>query len=137
MLESPPPNPFPRSGNRAQRTEHIVFAVNCGLAVNPDQDRAQIEGGSASCPGAIMAEEITLTAGKVDQGNFDGYTALRIDAVPAAEVHILPSANTPSGIGEPGASPIGPAGANAVYKALGKRIRVILSPDRSMPDVTS
>lgn len=107
------------------KVERVVAAVDCGLAVNPDQVRAQIEGGIGFGLGAILGEEITLTAGKVDQANFDTYTPLRIDAMPAVEVHILASTNPPSGIGEPGVPPIGPAVANALYKALGKRIRVL------------
>ncbi|TDX88311.1 isoquinoline 1-oxidoreductase beta subunit [Neorhizobium sp. R1-B] len=112
-------------GSGGIKVERVVAAVDCGLAVNPDQVRAQVEGGIGFGLGAILGEEITLTAGKVDQGNFDAYTPLRIDAMPAVEVHILASTNPPSGIGEPGVPPIGPAVANAIYKALGKRIRVM------------
>jgi len=107
------------------KVERIVAAVDCGLAVNPDQVRAQVEGGIGFGLGAIMGEEITLSQGKVDQGNFDAYTPLRIDAMPIVEVHILASVNPPSGIGEPGVPPVGPAVANAIYKATGKRIRVM------------
>lgn len=112
-------------GNGSFKVERVVAAIDCGLAVNPDQVRAQIEGGIGFGLGAVMAEEITLTAGKVDQGNFNMYTPLRIDAMPAVEVHILAAANPPSGIGEPGVPPVGPAVANALYKALGKRIRTL------------
>ncbi|QFI69078.1 xanthine dehydrogenase family protein molybdopterin-binding subunit [Sinorhizobium alkalisoli] len=112
-------------GNGGIKVERVVAAVDCGLAVNPDQVRAQVEGGIGFGLGAILGEEITLTDGQVDQGNFDLYTPLRIDAMPRVEVHIVPSANPPSGIGEPGVPPIGPAVANAAYKALGKRIRVL------------
>ena len=112
-------------GKGSIKVERVVAAVDCGLAVNPDQVRAQVEGGIGFGLGAILGEEITLSEGKIDQGNFDLYTPLRIDAMPAVEVHILASANPPSGIGEPGVPPIGAAVANAVYKALGKRIRVM------------
>ncbi|MBB4184684.1 isoquinoline 1-oxidoreductase beta subunit [Sinorhizobium terangae] len=112
-------------GNGGIKVERVVAAVDCGLAINPDQVRAQVEGGIGFGLGAILGEEITLTDGKVDQGNFDVYTPLRIDSMPKVEVHIVPSANPPSGIGEPGVPPIGPAVANAAYKALGKRIRVM------------
>lgn len=107
------------------KVERVVAAVDCGLAINPDQVRAQVEGGIGFGLSAILGEEITLTDGKVDQGNFDMYTPLRIDAMPKVEVHIVASANPPSGIGEPGVPPIGPAVANAAFKALGKRIRVM------------
>ncbi|WEX74947.1 xanthine dehydrogenase family protein molybdopterin-binding subunit [Sinorhizobium numidicum] len=112
-------------GNGQIRVERVVAAVDCGLAINPDQVRAQVEGGIGFGLSAILAEEITLTDGRVDQGNFDMYTPLRIDAMPKVEVHIVASANPPSGIGEPGVPPIGPAVANAAYRALGKRIRVM------------
>ncbi|MDX0366122.1 molybdopterin-dependent oxidoreductase [Sinorhizobium meliloti] len=107
------------------KVERVVAAVDCGLAINPDQVRAQVEGGIGFGLSAILGEEITLTDGKVDQGNFDMYTPLRIDAMPKVEVHIVASANPPSGIGEPGVPPIGPAVANAAFEALGKRIRVM------------
>jgi isoquinoline 1-oxidoreductase beta subunit len=107
------------------KVERVVAAVDCGLAINPDQVRAQVEGGIGFGLSAILGEEITLTEGQVDQGNYDMYTPLRIDAMPKVEVHILASANPPSGIGEPGVPPIGPAVANAAFKALGKRIRVL------------
>ncbi|WP_026618376.1 isoquinoline 1-oxidoreductase subunit beta [Ensifer sp. WSM1721] len=112
-------------GNGGIKVERVVAAVDCGLAINPDQVRAQVEGGIGFGLSAILGEEITLTDGKVDQGNFDTYTPLRIDAMPKVEVHIVASANPPSGIGEPGVPPIGPAVANAAYRALGKRIRVL------------
>lgn len=107
------------------KVERVVAAVDCGLAINPDQIRAQVEGGIGFGLSAILGEEITLTDGQVDQANFDTYTPLRIDAMPKVEVHILASANPPSGIGEPGVPPIGPAVANALYRALGRRIRVM------------
>ncbi|MDX0547097.1 xanthine dehydrogenase family protein molybdopterin-binding subunit [Sinorhizobium medicae] len=107
------------------KVERVVAVVDCGLAINPDQVRAQVEGGIGFGLSAILGEEITLTDGKVDQGNFDMYTPLRIDAMPKVEVHIVASSNPPSGIGEPGVPPIGPAVANAAFKALGKRIRVM------------
>ena len=112
-------------GNGQIKVERVVAAVDCGLAINPDQVRAQVEGGIGFGLGAILGEEITLTDGEVDQGNFDMYTPLRINAMPKVEVHIVASANPPSGIGEPGVPPIGPAVANAAFKALGKRIRVM------------
>ncbi|MBP2234035.1 isoquinoline 1-oxidoreductase beta subunit [Sinorhizobium kostiense] len=112
-------------GNGGIKVERVVAAVDCGLVINPDQVRAQVEGGIGFGLGAILGEEVTLTDGQVDQGNFDLYTPLRIDAMPSVEVHIVASANPPSGIGEPGVPPIGPAVANAAYRALGKRIRVL------------
>jgi isoquinoline 1-oxidoreductase subunit beta len=63
--------------------------VDCGVAINPDNVRAQMEGGIGFGLGAVLAEELTLTGGEVDQANYDTYTPLRIDAMPEVEVHIL------------------------------------------------
>jgi len=101
------------------RVHRVVCAVDCGTPVNPDVIRAQVEGSIGFGLGAVLAENLTLTDGIVDQGNYDTYTPLRIDAMPAVEVHIVPSTESPTGIGEPGVPPIGPAVANAVYKLTG------------------
>jgi isoquinoline 1-oxidoreductase beta subunit len=103
--------------------DRVVCAVDCGIAINPDQIRAQMEGGIGFGLGAILQEELTLTAGVVDQENYDTYTPLRIDQMPKVEVHIVPSDEPPTGVGEPGVPPIGPAVANALRAATGKTIR--------------
>lgn len=105
------------------KVEKVVCAVDCGVAVNPDQVKAQMEGGIAYGLGAVLHNRITLTEGKVDQSNFHDYEPLRMNEMPAVEVHIVPSAEPPTGVGEPGVPPIGAAVANAVYKATGRRIR--------------
>jgi isoquinoline 1-oxidoreductase subunit beta len=108
------------------KVERVVCAVDCGIAVNPDIIRAQIEGGVGYGLGAVLKGEITLDeTGRVVQGNFDGYQVLTIDEMPSVEVHIVPSTESPTGVGEPGVPPIGPAVANAVFAATGKRIRVL------------
>lgn len=103
--------------------DRVVCAVDCGIAINPDQIRAQMEGGIGFGLGAILQEELTLTDGVVDQGNYDTYTPLRMDQMPRVEVHIVPSEEPPTGVGEPGVPPIGPAVANALRAATGKPIR--------------
>lgn len=107
----------------ALRVEKVVAAVDCGIAVNPDNIRAQIEGGIGYGLGAVLRNEITLTAGAVDQTNFDGYEPLRMSDMPAVEVHIVGSAERPTGVGEPGLPPAGPAVANAIFQATGKHPR--------------
>jgi isoquinoline 1-oxidoreductase subunit beta len=107
------------------KVERVVCAVDCGTAINPDQVKAQMEGGIGYGLGAILKSEITLTAGAVDQGNFDGYDVLRLDEMPKVEVYIVPSEAPPTGAGEPGVPPIGPAVANAIYSATKKRIRTL------------
>ncbi len=110
---------------RSVKVERVVCAIDCGIAVNPDTIRAQIEGGVGFGLGAILREQVTLQGGAVDTLNFDSYRPLRIDDMPKVEVHILPSTNRPSGVGEPGVPPIGPAVANAVFAATGKRVRIL------------
>lgn len=102
--------------------DRVVCAVDCGVAVNPDVIRAQMEGGIGYGLGAVMRNRITLNAGVVEQQNFPQYEPLRISEMPDVEVHIVPSDKAPSGVGEPGLPPAGPALANAIYAATGKRI---------------
>jgi isoquinoline 1-oxidoreductase beta subunit len=107
------------------KVERVVCAVDCGVPVNPDIIRAQMEGGIGFGLGAILKSEITLDGGRVMQDNFDTYPMLTIDEMPKVEVHIVPSTEAPTGVGEPGVPPIGPAVANAVHAATGKSIRVL------------
>jgi isoquinoline 1-oxidoreductase beta subunit len=107
------------------KVHRVVCAVDCGVAVNPDQIRAQMEGGIGFGLGAIMKSQLTLNQGKVVEGNFDGYDVLRIDEMPKVEVYIVKSSAPPTGVGEPGVPPIGPAVANAFFNATGKRVRVL------------
>ncbi len=104
------------------KVHRVVAAVDCGIAINPDNIHAQIEGGIAFGLGAILQEGLTLTGGEVDQGNYDSYLPLRIDRMPAVEVHIVESGSNPTGVGEPGVPPIGPAVANAVRRLTGKQV---------------
>jgi isoquinoline 1-oxidoreductase subunit beta len=106
----------------AVKVEKIICAVDCGVAVNPDVIRAQMEGGIGFGLGAVMRNEITLTKGAVDQANFPDYEPLRITDMPVVEVHIVPSAEPPTGVGEPGVPPVGPALANAIHAATGQRV---------------
>jgi isoquinoline 1-oxidoreductase beta subunit len=107
------------------KVERVVCAVDCGTAINPDQVRAQMEGGIGFGLGSVLHEELTLTKGAVDQSNYDAYLPLRIDEMPTVETHIVPSEAVPSGVGEPGVPPIGPAVANALAGATGKHIRIL------------
>ena len=103
--------------------DRVVCAVDCGIAVTPDVVEAQMEGGIGYGLSAFLREAITLTDGEVDQGNFDRYQPLRIHEMPVVEVHIVPSTEAPTGVGEPGVPPIGPAVANAIVAAGGPRIQ--------------
>ncbi len=101
----------------------VVCVVDCGLMVNPDTVRAQMESGIIFGLSAVMYGEITLKEGRVEQTNFGDYRVLRISESPRIEVHLIKSAEAPGGIGEPGTSCVMPALTNAVFAATGKRIR--------------
>jgi isoquinoline 1-oxidoreductase beta subunit len=107
------------------KVERVVCAVDCGVPINPDVIKAQMEGGIGFGIGAVLYGAITLKAGQVEQSNFFDYQVLRIEDMPAVEVHIVPSTQAPTGVGEPGVPPIGPALSNAVFAATGKRIRTL------------
>lgn len=102
------------------RVERVVCAVDCGIAVNPDIVRAQMEGGIGYALSALLREAVTLEAGRVVETNFDRYRPLRFDEMPQVEVHIVPSTAPPSGVGEPGVPPLGPAVANALRAITGR-----------------
>jgi isoquinoline 1-oxidoreductase beta subunit len=91
--------------------------------VNPDNIKAQIEGGIAFALTATLNAEITLADGRVEQSNFHDYPILKIHQMPEVEVHIVPSTANPTGVGEMGVPPLAPAVANAIFAATGKRIR--------------
>jgi isoquinoline 1-oxidoreductase subunit beta len=105
------------------RVERVVCAVDCGVAVNPDVIRAQMEGGIGYGLAAALWSEITLVEGRVQQSNFHDYRPLRIEEMPPVEVYIVPSAAPPTGVGEPGVPPIAPAVANALFHLTGRRVR--------------
>lgn len=107
----------------AVRVHKVVCAVDCGIAVNPDVVRAQMEGGIGFALTAALYSDLQIENGAVKQGNFDTYRALRIEEMPEVEVHIVPSAEAPTGVGEPGVPPLAPAVANAVARLTGRRIR--------------
>ncbi|MDD3355018.1 xanthine dehydrogenase family protein molybdopterin-binding subunit [Zoogloea sp.] len=102
------------------RVDRVVTAVDCGFAINPDIIRAQVEGSVGFALTAAFYGEITLKEGVVEQGNFGEYGMLRINEMPRIEVHIVPSAAKPTGIGEPAVPPVAPAVANALAAATGK-----------------
>ncbi len=104
------------------KVERVVCAVDCGIAINPDVVRAQMEGGIGFGLGAALYGEITLDKGRVTQSNFHDYRVLKIDEMPKVEVHIVPSAEAPTGVGEPGVPCVAPAVANALFQLTGKRI---------------
>jgi isoquinoline 1-oxidoreductase subunit beta len=105
------------------RVHRVVCAIDCGVAVNPEAVRAQMESGISFGLGAALYSELTLKDGRVQQSNFHDYRVLRLDEMPVVEVHIVPSTDKMGGVGEPGVPPIAPAVANAVAALTGQRLR--------------
>ena len=109
--------------NGLPKVEHVWCAVDCGVAVNPDVIKAQMEGGIGYGLGAVLFDEITLDQGRVVQANFNNYRMLRIDEMPKVDVVVIRSTEKPTGVGEPGVPPIGPAVANAWRALTGTSVR--------------
>jgi isoquinoline 1-oxidoreductase subunit beta len=107
------------------RVRRVICAVDCGTAINPDTVQAQIQSAVIFGITAALHGQVTLKGGRVEQSNFHDYQMLRINEAPAIEVHIVPSAEAPGGMGECGTSAIAPALTNAIFAATGKRLRTL------------
>jgi isoquinoline 1-oxidoreductase subunit beta len=104
------------------KVERVVCAADCGVPINPDVIKAQLEGGMGYGLSAALYGAIDLEDGRITQSNFDDYRVLRINEMPDVEVHIVDSSEHPTGIGEPGVPTIAPAVANAWAKLTGQRL---------------
>ena len=109
----------------AVRVHRVVCAIDCGIAVNPDQVKAQMEGGAVYALTAALYGQITVDKGAVQQSNFHDYPMMRINEMPVVETYILDSGEAPGGLGEPGVPPVAPALCNAIFALTGKRIRTL------------
>ncbi|MGA0840075.1 MAG: molybdopterin cofactor-binding domain-containing protein [Pseudomonadales bacterium] len=105
------------------RVHRVVCVVDCGVAVNPDIVRAQMEGGIIFGLTAALYGKVDLRQGAIVESNFHDYPLLRANEAPDIEVVIVDSSAAPTGVGEPGLPPIAPAVANAVFRATGQRLR--------------
>ena len=109
-------------GNEIQ-VHRVVVAVDLGRMVNPDTVEAQIQSSIVFGLSAALFDEVTLENGRVQQTNFNNYPVLRMYQTPRIDVVIVDSTEKPGGIGEPATALIGPAVANALFAANGKRLR--------------
>jgi len=110
---------------------HVWCAVDCGVQVNPDTIRAQMESGIIFGLSAALHGEITIKDGRVEQTNFGDYRVLRINEAPRIRVDLVKNLEAPGGIGEPGTSCVMPALTNAIFAAAGKRIRKLPVGDQT------
>ena len=108
------------------RVHKVWCAVDCGIAINPDVIRAQMEGSIGYALGAALYGEVTLGPdGSPEQSNFDTYRSLRISEMPQIKVSIIKSSADPTGVGEPGVPPLAPAVANAWRTLTGKAVHTL------------
>jgi isoquinoline 1-oxidoreductase beta subunit len=107
------------------KVHHVWAAAHVGKVVNPEGVATQIEGGVVFGLSAILHQEIEFTGGQIVQGNYDQYPVIRMNDAPQVTVYLVDSNEPPTGIGEPGVPPIGPAVANAVFRLTQKRVRVL------------
>jgi isoquinoline 1-oxidoreductase beta subunit len=107
----------------AVKIDRVVAVVDAGLVIHPEGARAQVQGAINMGLSAALGEEITVTNGAVDQGNFDQYHLLRMSQAPEIEVHFVSGGSQPQGLGEPALPPVSAALANAIFAASGRRIR--------------
>jgi isoquinoline 1-oxidoreductase beta subunit len=109
----------------AIRVERVVCVADCGLVVDPEIVRSQMESAIVFGLSAALHGKVTVSEGQVEQSNFHDYRVLDLQHCPLIEVHLVPSAGAPGGAGEPGTPPIAPAVANAIFAATGKRLRTL------------
>ena len=100
----------------------VVAAVDCGIVVNPSGAINQVQGGVLDGIGHAMYGDLTFKDGKPSNKNFDTYRLIRMNETPQVEVHFVENELSPTGLGEPGLPPAGGAVANAIHRALGKRL---------------
>jgi len=105
------------------RVHRVVAVMDCGTVVNPRLVEQQVQSAIAYGLSAALREEITVAADQVEQTNFHAYKPLRLHEMPVVEVHLVESTEAPTGVGEPGTPPIGPAVANALRALTGEAVR--------------
>lgn len=106
------------------RIPRVDLAVDCGRVIHPDRVKSQFEGAAVFGASIALLGEITAADGRIQQSNFNNYQVARINEAPyETHVHIVPSEDIPTGVGEPGVPPMAPAICNAIFAATGKRIR--------------
>jgi len=109
----------------------MTIAIDVGTMVNPDGVRAQVEGATLWGVSLALYEQASMKNGNIEQTNFDSYTPLRMSQVPELDIHVIGAGNYPAGVGEPAVTVVAPAIANAVYNAVGARVRTLpLTPDK-------
>lgn len=111
--------------NGRPKVHRVWASAHVGRVVNPEVARTQVEGAIVFGLSAALDQAIRIEKGIIQSGNFADYPILRMNEMPKVEVGFVPSEDKPTGLGEPGVPPIGPAVANAIYKLTGQRMRAL------------
>ncbi len=111
----------PASGK--YRVNKLTIAMDMGLAINPDNIKAQIMGSALWGASQVMSERLTYKNGAIEQTNFHEYQPIRQVDVPEFDIHLIESEKHPVGVGEPASTVVAPAVANAIFRAVGARVR--------------
>jgi isoquinoline 1-oxidoreductase beta subunit len=117
--------------NKMPKVHRVVAAFDCGVVVNPDIVEQQLQGGINYGLSAALTGKITIKNGRIEQHNFNDFKVLRLADAPKIEVHLVPSTESPTGVGELGVPPIAPAVGNAIFALTGKRVRSLPFSDAS------
>ncbi len=112
-----------KTSESGYRVNRVVCAIDCGIVINPDIVKQQMEGSIIFGLSAATKSKITIKHGRVEQSNYHDYPILRMDEVPEIEVIIVKNEEEPGGIGEPGVPPVAPALANALMADTGQAVR--------------
>ena len=113
------------SNDSLVKVNKVTCAIDCGVPVNPDGIKAQIESNIVYGLSAALYSEITFKDGMVEQNNFYDYKVMRMNEMPLVDTIVVPSSEKPGGIGEAAVSQAMPALTNAIFAATGKRIRTL------------
>jgi isoquinoline 1-oxidoreductase subunit beta len=105
------------------KVHRLVIAVDCGIAVNPDQIAAQVEGSVVYGLGAAFYQENTVKGGRIVEENFDSFETMLLAGMPKVETVLVPTGGFWGGVGEPTIAVAAPAVLNAIFAATGKRVR--------------
>jgi len=109
--------------NGQYKINRLTIAMDPGTVINPLNAKAQIQGAALWGTSQVMGERLTLKHGALEQSNFHDYTPIRLADVPPIDVELIDSGHHPSGVGEPASTVVAPAVANAIYNAVGVRVR--------------
>jgi isoquinoline 1-oxidoreductase len=118
----------PKTGT--YRINRLTIAMDMGIAINPKNIEAQIQASALWGASQVLSERLTLKDGRFEQSNFHDYVPIRLSQVPKIDVEIIQSGHHPSGVGEPASTVVAPAVANAIFNAIGVRVRHMpITPD--------